>query len=222
MRELEYARRKRGRLGRWCKVLGIGLILGCCAWPGISLGGLATAAAGLHPPLSASPCDTLQEVRRKNEDLRKLLKKTPWPKLKYFWANGRSYSLPLRSGSREPSHRAAKARLEYLAGFFDGDGCVSCPVDLSGCQLSVAQSYDQADILMLFLETFGGSIARQGGGMGLRKPAPVDSIWPVGTNGSLAPGTKQHYQAEAALVGGPMAKDKIAKKEMQGRAARAE
>ena len=170
MREVEYARRKRGRLGGWWKVLGIGLILACCFWPGVSLGGLATAAAGLHHTLSANPSDTLQEVRRKNEDLRKLLQKTPWPKLRYFWANGRSYSLPLRAGSREPSHRPAKARLEYLAGFFDGDGCVSRLKDLSGCRLLVSQSYDQAGILMLFLETFGGSIARERGGMGLRKP----------------------------------------------------
>ena len=154
------------------------LMLVCC------VEGLATAAAGMHRTLYANFCETLQEVRiksqdmrkepllqdiqRKNEELRKLLKKTPWPKLQYFWANGRTYSLPLRAESSEPSHRAAKARLEYLAGFFDGDGCASCKTNLSGCQLSVSQSYDQAEVLMLFRKAFDGSISREKGGKGLK------------------------------------------------------
>ncbi|CAE7879004.1 AQR1, partial [Symbiodinium sp. KB8] len=121
--------------------------------------------------LSADPCDTLQEVQSKNEDLRKKLKKTPWPRLTRFSADGRNYGLPLRAESRQLSQRPAKARLEYLAGFFDGDGCVSCKTNLSGCVLKVAQSYDQAEILMLFREAFGGSIGREHSGMGLGKPS---------------------------------------------------
>ena len=173
----------------------MGLILACCTWPGIRLEGFASAAGVTHCTQSANPCDRLQEnrrtkrdlptdrtlsahpddtlpeIQRKNEELRKLLKKTPWPKLKYFWASGRTYSLPLRAESREPSHRPATARLEYLAGFFDGDGCVGCQSNMSGCQLSVSQSYDQAEVLMLFREAFDGSISREKGGKGLRKPA---------------------------------------------------
>ncbi|CAE7661259.1 unnamed protein product, partial [Symbiodinium sp. KB8] len=110
------------------------------------------------------------DIRRKNEDLRKLLKKTPWPMLKYFSADGRTYGLPLKAESGELSHRPAKARLEYLAGFFDGDGCVSCAWNLSGCRLKVGQSYDQAEVLMLLREAFGGSIVRECDGIGLRKP----------------------------------------------------
>ncbi|CAE7809659.1 bgs4, partial [Symbiodinium sp. CCMP2456] len=191
MREVEYARRKRGHLRGWSNGLVLGLLLVLCVWPGISLEGFATAAAGTHCTLpcdtlqevrckkqdlpkylssSAHPDDTLPEIRRKIESLRQLLTKFPWPKLKCFCANGRTYSLPLRAVSREPSHRPAKARLEYLAGFFDGDGCVSCVTDLSGCKLVVGQSYDQAEVLMLFREAFGGSISRLAGGKGLIKP----------------------------------------------------
>ena len=123
-REMEYARRKRGRLGGGWKGLVMGLILACCTWPGIRLEGFASAAGVTHCTQSANPCDRLQEnrrtkrdlptdrtlsahpddtlpeIQRKNEELRKLLKKTPWPKLKYFWASGRTYSLPLRAESR--------------------------------------------------------------------------------------------------------------------------
>ena len=121
--------------------------------------------------LCANPGDALQDIEAKNEDLQKLLKKFPWPELKYFWASGRTYSLPLRAESSKLLHRPAKARLEYLAGFFDGDGCVGCQSNMSGCQLSVSQSFDQAEVLMLFREAFDGSISREKGGKGLRKPA---------------------------------------------------
>ena len=176
MREVEYARRKRGKR----KGLILGLLLVCC------VEGLATAVAGMRRTPYADPCDTLQEVRRKsqymrkelllqeiqrgNEDLRRELKKTPWPKLKYFSTSGLTYSLPLRAESRGPSHRPAEARLEYLAGFFDGDGCVSFVWNLSGCRLVVWQSFDQAEVLMHFREAFGGSIGRKSEGRGLKKP----------------------------------------------------
>ncbi|CAE7780662.1 AQR1 [Symbiodinium sp. CCMP2456] len=131
---------------------------------------VSAAAQLLLATPCANPCDGLQKIEAKNKDLRKLLKKFQWPRLKYFWASGRTYSLPLRAESRELSHRPANARLEYLAGFFDGDGCVSCQTCLSGCMLVVVQSCDQAEVLMLFREELGGSISRLQEGKGLRKP----------------------------------------------------
>ena len=120
--------------------------------------------------LFAEGSDTLKEVRRKNEQLRVQLNKTPWPDLKFFISNGRSYSLPLRAESRHLSQPPSEPMLAYLSGFFDGDGSVTCGACLSGCCLSIGQSFDQAEVLMLFYETFGGSITRQGSGMGMRKP----------------------------------------------------
>ncbi|CAE7705867.1 hypothetical protein AK812_SmicGene12989 [Symbiodinium microadriaticum] len=111
-----------------------------------------------------------QEVQTKNEQLRAELRKSRWPELRHFSSNGRNYILPLRAESRDSSLLPSEPKLAYLAGFFDGDGCVSCQVNLSGCVLQVGQSFDQAEILMLFYETFGGSIRLEKGGLGLCKP----------------------------------------------------
>ena len=138
--------------------------------PAIWVSNPARFYADVRCRLFAEGSDTLEEVRRKNEQLRVQLSKTPWPDLKFFSSNGRSYSLPLRAESRDLKRLPSEPVLEYLAGFFDGDGCVSCQSKLSGCSLSIGQSFDQAAVLMLFYKTFGGSITRLGNGLGLRKP----------------------------------------------------
>ena len=109
--------------------------------------------------------DTLKELQKKNKQLRAQLSQSRWPGLKCFFSDGQIYSLPLRATKRNCSHRPAEGRLAYLAGFLDGDGCVS------GSLLKVSQSFDQAEVLMLFRKTFGGSIAYEHVGMGLSKPA---------------------------------------------------
>ena len=123
--------------------------------------------------LEACPSDTLKEVQMKSRELRARLRDIAWPELRCFEAHGRVYDLPLSSGSRR--HVALPARsiptLRFMAGFFDGDGCVSCTPDLSGCCLVISQSFDKAEVLMLFYGTFGGSITRAGSGMGLCKPS---------------------------------------------------
>ncbi|CAE7948839.1 unnamed protein product [Symbiodinium sp. KB8] len=121
--------------------------------------------------------DTLKEAQRKNEQLRARLRKSPWPELRLFSSRERSYSLPLRAEGRELPHLLSESVLTYLAGFFDGDGCVSCAPDLSGCYLSITQSFNQAEVLMLFRETFAGSISLHRDGMGLQKPS---LRWTVG------------------------------------------
>ena len=135
-----------------------------------SLAGSASPIADVCCRLGAEPSDTLKEVQTKNEQLRVELRKSRWPELRHFSSNGRNYILPLRAESRDSSLLPSEAKLAYLAGFFDGDGCVACQADLSGCVVQVAQSFDQAEVLMLFFETFGGSIALQKGGLGLCKP----------------------------------------------------
>ena len=121
--------------------------------------------------LRAEASDTLKEVQAKNKQLCIKLSKSPWPILKYFWANGQTCSLPLRAESRDLKRLPSEPVLAYLAGFFDGDGCVSCASGLSGCYLSIGQSFDQAEVLMLFYEWFRGSITLQNRGLGLWKPA---------------------------------------------------
>ena len=135
-----------------------------------NVAGPARFSADVCSGLRAEASDTLRVVQGKNEQLRVQLTNTPWPLLKCFSSQGQTYSLPLRAVSGDLTRLPSDSVLAYLAGFFDGDGCVICEGSLSGCYLSVGQSYDQAEVLMLFYETFGGSITRAGIGMGLRKP----------------------------------------------------
>ncbi|CAE7391726.1 unnamed protein product, partial [Symbiodinium sp. CCMP2456] len=152
-----------------------GLLLLLVVWTSgcrsLALAGVAGPRAGKCFSLAAGDCDTLEEVRRKNKQLRVQLGKSPWPILKCFSANGRTYSLPLRAESRDLRRLPSEPVLAFMAGFFDGDGCVSCKSNLSGCFLQVPQSFDQTEILMLFHEIFGGSITLHSSGLGLRKPA---------------------------------------------------
>ena len=138
---------------------------------------LRTAAVEPQTPMTgytfaATHVETVTEVRRKNQQLRAVLKTLPWPKLRRFQAHGRVYDLPLRasSGKSDLPLDAPDSRLRYLAGFFDGDGTVACTSSLSGCFLQVGQSFDQAEILMLLRETLGGSIGLNRDGIGLKKP----------------------------------------------------
>ena len=114
--------------------------------------------------------DIMKQVQMQNKQLRAQLSKSRWPVLRCFSSQGQTYSLPLRAESREWKRLPSGSVLAYLAGFFDGDGSVICDSSLSGCYLQVAQSFDQAEVLMLFHETFGGSITLQNRGLGLRKP----------------------------------------------------
>ena len=166
--QAEHARRHLG-LGAWWKAC----LLTPADWArgSRSLIGPARPNAdmwcGLHAETSESS-DMLKELQSKNKNLRVQLSKSPWPDLKGFWANGQNYSLPLRAESSDSLHMPSEAMLDYLAGFFDGDGCVSCC--LSGCILHVGQTFDKAEVLMLFYKSFGGSIVLQSGGGGLCKP----------------------------------------------------
>ena len=125
--------------------------------------------------------DTLATVQEKNKKLRLMLQELSWPRLEGFEARGKLFQLPLCRQERPLSEtrQPAALRLGYLAGFFDGDGCVSSRPDLSGCTLGIAQSFDKPEILLLFRDTFGGSITKTRDGIGLRKPVLV---WRIGGN----------------------------------------
>ncbi|CAE7538390.1 unnamed protein product [Symbiodinium sp. CCMP2592] len=114
--------------------------------------------------------DTLTEVQEKNKQLRSFLQTLSWPRLTGFKAHGKLFQLPVSLKESSPSELLDPKRLSYLAGFFDGDGCVSFQRNLSGCTLKVDQSFVQPEILLLFRDMFGGSISRGGDGKGLRRP----------------------------------------------------
>ena len=126
--------------------------------------------------------DPLEEVNRKNVQLRLLLKVTPWPRLQDFKLQEAVYTLP-HSGRKQLVEMSVveASKLQYLAGFFDGDGHVGCEANLSSPYLHVSQSFDKPAILMLFCEVFGGSIFVESHGLGLQKPVLA---WRV--SGSMA------------------------------------
>ena len=79
--------------------------------------------------------------------------------------------MPLRSDHAHPCKQVSPRLLGYLAGFFDGDGCVIPCSDKSGIRLSVSQAESNNVVLLLFRNVFGGSIAREHHARGLRRPS---------------------------------------------------
>ncbi|CAE7852136.1 unnamed protein product [Symbiodinium microadriaticum] len=115
----------------------------------------------------ALPGDALEILQEKNSTLRAMLQTLQWPRLLRFHGYGETHELPLRSDKCKPPGAlpAADERvLQYLAGFFDGDGCVF------GGGIHVVQCFDRAEVLMLFRTAFGGSITKNRDGKGLNRP----------------------------------------------------
>ena len=130
----------------------------------------------------ALPGDSLEVLRDKNVRLRAKLQTLRWPRLTSLVADGHLYPLPWKMrGKPRISDEPAGTVLgqQYLTGFFDGDGCVVSVASNGAagkhspqiCGLSVSQSYDAADVLMIYQAAFGGGIHRTGYGKGLCKPA---------------------------------------------------
>ncbi|CAE8616370.1 unnamed protein product [Polarella glacialis] len=78
----------------------------------------------------------------------------------------------------------AQQDLEYLAGFFDGDGCVTAGWSKGSCRLKVSQVSDRGEASVRFHAAFGGGIYALGQGRGAQKPSVQ---WPVsGQDGRAA------------------------------------
>ena len=78
----------------------------------------ATASRDNFPeilPFLAAPSDTTHVIKKKNDELRNVLKTLQWPRLRAFEVAGHIYRLPLHS----PAQRVrAEATVQYLGGFF--------------------------------------------------------------------------------------------------------
>lgn len=106
--------------------------------------------------------------------LKEQLKRQKWPKLTQLEFGERCFKLPIRFADVEPAFTAeaiVEADVRYLAGFFDGDGCVSAKTRLSGCVLHVGQTAANSWILFQLLMKFGGSICVHAQGLGSTAPS---------------------------------------------------
>ena len=107
------------------------------------------------------------KVQRLCEKLEQLQSRVVCPRLTSFTEGGEVYQLPLKA-AMPPAAPPTRKELEYLVGFFDGDGSVS----LNGhgtVSLQVDQNIDSARVLLRFRSVFGGGIYHSRHATGRRK-----------------------------------------------------
>ena len=131
---------------------------------------------------------TLPQIQRRITALKRLQNTLQLPPLSEFEAFGRKYPLPLKVCKPRMAEVPVE-RLKYLAGFLDGDGCVSSnqmrprmTTEVSGCS---------AEILVLFRDVFGGGVYRGKRGKGLMRPMLQ---WRISAKGACS-------QAANSLIG---------------------
>ena len=108
---------------------------------------------------------SLESLQRRAECLTALLRRVRLPRPETFEAGGRTFPLPLATVDA-PAGQVRQEELEYLTGFFDGDGCVTMCQTSGRIRLSMSQAIDQADVLLRFRDAFGGLIGLQSVGTG--------------------------------------------------------
>lgn len=110
---------------------------------------------------------SVQRLQRLCQRLEQLQGRVKCPRLESFTVGEETFQLPLTTISR-PTEPADRKELEYLVGFFDGDGAVS--VDPQGrTSLHVDQNVDSAGVLLRYRCSFGGGIFRSKNATGRRK-----------------------------------------------------
>ena len=128
--------------------------------------------------------ENLFVLQAENKQLRAKIAELKWPRVNSFMAFGKKHKLPWKAKTSFDSdklHGVTAASLRYLTGFFDGDGNVHHGY---GYNLRVGQSYDRAEVLVLFASELGGHIYSHCPGKGLKKPV---LLW-VQSRCSLAAG----------------------------------
>ena len=156
----------------WHKTCPVGSLLSQAS-PTPSKLQVATAASESTVVSPAVSNSSLQALQRRNQKLLATLSAVRWPPLVSFRLNDKTYMLPATSRTEVGETHLFKftpGELEYLAGFFDGDGCVQVKKASRTCCLQVGQSIDGVAVLMRMQRAFGGSIRRLRDGKGLRKP----------------------------------------------------
>eukprot|EP00933_Yihiella_yeosuensis_P039864 TRINITY_DN3404_c0_g1_i1.p2 TRINITY_DN3404_c0_g1~~TRINITY_DN3404_c0_g1_i1.p2 ORF type:complete len:158 (+),score=23.07 TRINITY_DN3404_c0_g1_i1:352-825(+) len=90
-----------------------------------------------------------QRFQRRCSRLQTLSRRIPWSPITHFSAFGKLHALPYKTSDTNTLKTPSEEELDYLAGFLDGDGCVT-PKGESSCVLSVKQPFDRGEALLLF------------------------------------------------------------------------
>ena len=134
---------------------------------------LPTSRAHWHGDLQIDHNGYQRKLAVVSRRLKEYLKQQRPPSLTHLEIEDRRFPLPIKFEDLDSELVARLGAIddEYLAGFFDGDGCISVETGLSGCFLQVGQSAQNSRMLFLFLAKYGGSIVRHGQGYGSASPS---------------------------------------------------
>ncbi len=106
--------------------------------------------------------------QRRCDRLTQLQRRIKCPRLEEFTTETGTYRLPLQAVG-PPARHPTEEELQYLAGFFDGDGCVSMCKNNGKIMLQIGQNVDSAEVLLNFRKMLGGTIYCQSSGTGTSK-----------------------------------------------------
>ena len=103
---------------------------------------------------------TTEQLKRRCQRLQQLYGSLERNLLAEFEFDDVVYKLPLRSVRRTSQQPLDQGELEYMSGFFDGDGSVS--VNKNRPCLSISQDARRAQVLMKFRQQLGGGVYSHG------------------------------------------------------------
>ena len=113
----------------------------------------------------------MARAQRRLDRLKVLLRRLPGREVDELQIGGVRCKLPLKF--EKPEKPVSREELAYLAGFFDGDGCVSPTSRLSSCSLQVRQAAKSGGVLARFGHAFGGSLRGEKAANGAWQPTVV-------------------------------------------------
>ena len=127
-------------------------------------------ACASSSPFRVPTSRKIERLERNCNRLTELTGRIRFKPLNNFTVGDKSYTLPLET-LPPPSHLPSQQELEYLAGFFDGDGCVTMTKRTGQMSMSIGQALDSVRVLIRFRDSLGGGVHHQSCRTGTRKAA---------------------------------------------------
>ena len=130
----------------------------------------ARGRGGVQPLWLPHRCITTELGRwqRRCDRLTQLQARIRFPPVETITVGGETYQLPLRTV--QPTRAPSQGELEYLVGFFDGNGYVT--MQRTGqVRLTVRRNVDSADVLLRFRSLLGGGVGFLAAATGTSKAA---------------------------------------------------